>query len=71
MAIRQHNLLLTFYSMAPDSTIMLHSGRRRYGYNQPGSIEAATQAFGLHVLDDAEVDYLFSLTNRKNMQLCE
>jgi len=39
--------------------------KKTYGYNQPGSIEAATQAFGLHVLDDAEVDYLFSLTDRE------
>lgn len=37
--------------------------RKTYGYNQPGSIEAATQAFGLHVLDDTEIDYLFSLTD--------
>ena len=37
--------------------------KKTYGYNQPGAIEAATQAFGLHVLDDAEVDYLFSLTD--------
>jgi digeranylgeranylglycerophospholipid reductase len=34
-----------------------------YGYNQPGAIEAATQAFGLHVLTDDEIDYLFSLTD--------
>ena len=36
-----------------------------YGYNQPGAIEAATQAFGLHVLSDDEIDYLFSLTDRE------
>ena len=39
--------------------------KKTYGYNQPGSIEDATQAFGLHVLEDAEVDYLFSLTDRE------
>jgi digeranylgeranylglycerophospholipid reductase len=39
--------------------------KKTYGYNQPGAIEAATQAFGLHVLEDAEVDYLFSLTDRE------
>jgi len=36
-----------------------------YGYNQPGAIEAATQAFGLHVLADDEINYLFSLTDKE------
>jgi flavin-dependent dehydrogenase len=34
---------------------------KTYGYNKPGAIEAATQVFGLHVLEDAELNYLFSL----------
>ncbi len=37
--------------------------RKTYGYNQPEAIAAATQAFGLHVLEDAEIDYLFRLTD--------
>jgi digeranylgeranylglycerophospholipid reductase len=37
--------------------------KRTFGYNQPGAIEAAVQAFGLHVLEDDEIDYLFSLTD--------
>jgi flavin-dependent dehydrogenase len=36
-----------------------------YGYNKPGAIEDATQAFGLHVLEDADIDYLFSLTDKE------
>lgn len=36
--------------------------KKTFGYNQPGAIEAAVQAFGLHVLKDDEIDYLFSLT---------
>lgn len=39
--------------------------KRTYGYNQPGAIEDATQAFGLHVLEDEELDYLFSLTDNE------
>jgi flavin-dependent dehydrogenase len=39
--------------------------KKTYGYNQPGAIEAATQAFGLHVLEDEEIDYLFSLTDKE------
>jgi len=33
-----------------------------FEYNFPGAIEKATQAFGLHVLEDEELDYLFGLT---------
>ena len=36
--------------------------RKTFAYNRPGAIEAAVQAFGLHVLEDDEIDYLFSLT---------
>ncbi len=36
--------------------------KRTFGYNQPGMIERASQGFGLHVLEDEELDYLFSLT---------
>ena len=39
--------------------------KKTYGYNQPGSIEAATQAFGLHVLEDDELDYIFGLTENE------
>ena len=39
--------------------------KKTYGYNQPGAIEAATQAFGLHVLGDEELDYLFRLTENE------
>ncbi|MBW1825305.1 MAG: hypothetical protein JRI87_12280 [Deltaproteobacteria bacterium] len=39
--------------------------KKTFGYNQPGAIEAATQAFGLHVLEDEEIDYLFSLTEKE------
>ena len=39
--------------------------KKTYGYNQPGSIEAATQAFGLHVLADEELDYIFGLTKNE------
>jgi len=39
--------------------------KKTYAYNQPGSIEAATQAFGLHVLADDELDYIFGLTENE------
>lgn len=39
--------------------------QKTFGYNQPGAIEDATQAFGLHVLEDEELDYLFSLTDKE------
>lgn len=39
--------------------------QKTFGYNKPGAIEAATQAFGLHVLEDEELDYLFSLTEKE------
>ena len=39
--------------------------KKTYGYNQPGAIEAALQGFGLHVLEDEELDYLFSLTEKE------
>jgi len=39
--------------------------KKTFGYNQPGAIEAAVQAFGLHVLEDEEIDYLFSLTDKE------
>ena len=39
--------------------------KKTFGYNQPGAIEAAVQAFGLHVLQDDEIDYLFSLTENE------
>jgi flavin-dependent dehydrogenase len=39
--------------------------KKTFGYNQPGAIEATMQAFGLHVLDDDELDYLFSLTDNE------
>ena len=42
--------------------------KKTYGYNQPGAIEAATQAFGLHVLEDAELDYLFGLTENETFK---
>jgi flavin-dependent dehydrogenase len=38
---------------------------KTFAYNQPGAIEAAMQAFGLHVLEDEEIDYLFSLTDKE------
>lgn len=33
-----------------------------FEYNDPREIALATQGFGLHVLDDADLDYLFGLT---------
>lgn len=39
--------------------------KKTFGYNQPGAIEAATQAFGLHVLGDEEINYLFTLTDQE------
>ena len=33
-----------------------------FEYNNPEEIKKATQGFGLHVLKDEDLDYLFSLT---------
>ena len=38
------------------------SWKHSFEYNDPEEIKAATQAFGLHVLKDDELDYFFSLT---------
>ena len=40
--------------------------KETFGYNKPGAIEDAVQAFGLHVLQDEEIDYLFSLTENES-----
>ena len=39
--------------------------RKTFGYNQPGAIENTLQGFGLHVLEDDELDYIFSLTDNE------
>jgi len=39
--------------------------KKTFGYNRPGAIEDAVQAFGIHVLKDEEIDYLFSLTENE------
>jgi flavin-dependent dehydrogenase len=39
--------------------------RKTFGYNQPGAIENTLLGFGLHVLEDDELDYLFSLTDKE------
>jgi flavin-dependent dehydrogenase len=36
--------------------------QKSFEYNDPQEIKQATQGFGLHVLDDGDLDYLFSLT---------
>jgi digeranylgeranylglycerophospholipid reductase len=38
------------------------SWKSSFEYNDPKEIKLATQGFGLHVLDDGDIDYLFSLT---------
>jgi flavin-dependent dehydrogenase len=43
------------------------SWKNTFEYNFPGEIEKATQAFGLHVLEDEELDYLFGLTENDNI----
>jgi len=40
----------------------IQSWKTTFEYNFPGEIEKATQSFGLHVLEDEELDYLFGLT---------
>jgi len=37
--------------------------RESFEYCRPGEIEKALQAFGLGALDDADLNYIFSLTN--------
>lgn len=37
--------------------------RNTYGYNQPGEIEKATQAYGIQSFSDSELDYVFGLTD--------
>ncbi len=36
--------------------------KKTFEYNDPEEIKQATQGFGLHVLDDEDLDYLFALT---------
>lgn len=40
----------------------IRSWKKTFEYNFPGEIEKATQTFGLHILEDDELDYLFGLT---------
>jgi len=37
-----------------------------YEYFKPGMIEQALRGYGIHVLDDSDLDYLFSLTDSKS-----
>ncbi len=39
-----------------------------FEYNDPEEIKLSTQGFGLHVLDDADIDYLFGLTAGDDIQ---
>jgi len=39
--------------------------RNTFGYNQPGEIEKATQAYGISNFSDSELDYVFSLTDNE------
>jgi len=39
--------------------------RNTYGYNQPGEIEKATQAYGIQSFNDSELDYVFGLTDNE------
>jgi flavin-dependent dehydrogenase len=38
------------------------SWEHSFEYNDPEEIKLSTQGFGMHVLDDADIDYLFGLT---------
>ena len=42
--------------------------QKTFGYNQPGAIESSMQAFGLHVLEDEELDCLFGLTEHEKFK---
>ena len=39
--------------------------RNTYGYNQPGEIEKATQAYGIQSFNNSELDYVFGLTDNE------
>jgi len=36
-----------------------------FGYNQPGEIEKATNAYGINLFSDSELDYFFSFTDNE------
>jgi flavin-dependent dehydrogenase len=44
------------------------SWENSFEYNDPEEIKLATQGFGLHVLDDGDIDYLFGLTEGDDIQ---
>jgi digeranylgeranylglycerophospholipid reductase len=44
------------------------SWEQSFEYNDPEEIKLSTQGFGLHVLDDADIDYLFGLTAGDDIQ---
>ena len=44
----------------------LEHWKNTYGYNQPGEIEKATQAYGIQTFGDSDLDYVFGLTDRES-----
>jgi len=44
------------------------SWKESFEYNDPEEIKRATQAFGLHILSDEDLDYLFSLTKNDDIR---
>jgi flavin-dependent dehydrogenase len=39
--------------------------KNTFGYNQPGEIEKATNAYGINLFSDSELDYFFSFTDNE------
>ncbi len=39
--------------------------KNTFGYNQPGEIEKATNAYGINLFSDGELDYFFSFTDKE------
>jgi len=48
-----------------DFSEYINHWRNTFGYNQPGEIEKATNAYGITMFSDEELDYIFSFTDSK------
>jgi flavin-dependent dehydrogenase len=46
-----------------DFSEYINHWRNTFGYNQPGEIEKATNAYGITMFSDEELDYIFSFTD--------
>jgi flavin-dependent dehydrogenase len=56
------NAIVKYLSTGTGLDEYANAWKESFEYNNPEEIKLATQGFGLHVLKDEDIDYLFSLT---------